>query len=807
MPQTSTYPCVYVLDGELQGIGVFNSSNNKVITSNGEIAYSSDSAPPDAIAVTPDNALAYFAYSDNSSSTPAYFLEAIDTLTNTLSSNVAPTRLSAQPYQIAISPDGSQAWVMETAPPSSVSLSNFIEVIDLQGSAAPNRIDAGANEQLISVAFSPDGVYAYVASDCLVGSATPHPCVHKYRANSNPAQLVSETRVAGGVFDSHAAIAVSSDGTYLIRSVSDIKERLGLAFINTVTNVETDAYAGTIGAASENGIAIAPSGKIFLAAPNLFSSQRQTNIFEFDLSSLSYVGTIAAGTDPNALTITADGNTVYVIADTVYAVDTGTGSVTATVDAATSPVGIAAMPSIEPGIVTQPADQTIEYGQTATLSAAASGTPPLAYQWYQGASGNTNTPVPNATGSSFTTPPLTVTTNYWVRVNNVVANGAAASRTAAVTVKPLTRPSITQQPGSTMVANGTPATLSVTATGTPPLSYQWYTGNSGNTANLVQGATESSLVVTPAVTTSYWVRVTNTAGQADSNTATVAVNSPPTCTLAMQGTETSKFMTNYTVRAAANCTDPQGSPTTVTVAWSDQRAVSTGSGPVFDPTHTYSSPSQTCNGGPALPCLYDIQVSAIDQLGLSVNLSYPTEVITASLIPPVFSGQSSTFTVYLASPSKHPPEQVQFVCTTATEPDGTVVQASSIGISCSSIPPVVTLSRAAVPVTLQVTTIGKAAAQIHRGTSQLLVALCLPGCIALLFVFRRRRIWVCVLFLCLSPFLEDCGGGFKVPPAQPSNATPAGNYQLTIVDQAVDPNEDGFVQLSLIVPIDVSETQ
>ena len=66
--------------------------------------------------------------------------------------------------------------------------------------------------------------------------------------------------------------------------------------------------------------------------------------------------------------------------------------------------------------------------------------------------------------------------------------------------------------------------MSVTASGTDPLSYQWYIGTSGTTTNPIGGATGSSYT-TPALTstTSYWVRVSNSVGTADSNTATVTV--------------------------------------------------------------------------------------------------------------------------------------------------------------------------------------------------------------------------------------------------------------------------------------------
>jgi len=108
-----------------------------------------------------------------------------------------------------------------------------------------------------------------------------------------------------------------------------------------------------------------------------------------------------------------------------------------------------------------------------------------------------------------------------VRVTNTA--GTANSNTATITIG-VTPPTITTQPQSQTIGSGQTATLSVTAAGTGPLSYQWFTGSSPTTTNPISGATASSFT-TPALTstTSYWVRVTNAAGTANSNTATVTV--------------------------------------------------------------------------------------------------------------------------------------------------------------------------------------------------------------------------------------------------------------------------------------------
>ncbi len=91
---------------------------------------------------------------------------------------------------------------------------------------------------------------------------------------------------------------------------------------------------------------------------------------------------------------------------------------------------------------------------------------------------------------------------------------------------PATAPSITTQPASQEVASGASASLSVAATG-DDLTYQWFTGNSGDTAAPVSGATAGTLE-TGALTasTSFWVQITNAGGTADSETAVITVSAP-----------------------------------------------------------------------------------------------------------------------------------------------------------------------------------------------------------------------------------------------------------------------------------------
>jgi hypothetical protein len=105
----------------------------------------------------------------------------------------------------------------------------------------------------------------------------------------------------------------------------------------------------------------------------------------------------------------------------------------------------------------------------------------------------------------------------------VACRGGSSSNNGAQ----VSTPAITQQPVGPSIKSGQTATLSVAASGTGTLSYQWYQGPSGTTSNPISGASSSSYT-TPALTatTSYWVQVTDSNGNTDSNTAVVLIAGP-----------------------------------------------------------------------------------------------------------------------------------------------------------------------------------------------------------------------------------------------------------------------------------------
>jgi hypothetical protein len=178
---------------------------------------------------------------------------------------------------------------------------------------------------------------------------------------------------------------------------------------------------------------------------------------------------------------------------------------------------------VRPTITTQPSNQAVSVGQTATFAVVAGGTLPLSYQWRKNGMN-----IPIATSASYTSPATVASDNgatFDVMVTN--AAGSVTSATATLTVNSFAGITITTQPVSQSVTIGQQATFTVTATsGTIPLTYQWQkNGASIASAN-------SSSYTTPATTTldggeKFTVVVTNATGTVMSSAATLTVNPSP----------------------------------------------------------------------------------------------------------------------------------------------------------------------------------------------------------------------------------------------------------------------------------------
>ncbi|MEA2571457.1 MAG: hypothetical protein QOI24_3458 [Acidobacteriota bacterium] len=160
-------------------------------------------------------------------------------------------------------------------------------------------------------------------------------------------------------------------------------------------------------------------------------------------------------------------------------------------------------------------------GATTTLFVGASGGT-LSYQWYQGASGSTASPIAGARSAVLDVRPASTST-YWVQVSND-CGASASSDTITIGVTPCTAPRIVVQPTGGDVVSGGVATLFVGNTGTAPLHYTWYQGESGDTSKPVTNGTGSTVTIGGVTTlTSYWVRIANDCGTVDSAPARIRV--------------------------------------------------------------------------------------------------------------------------------------------------------------------------------------------------------------------------------------------------------------------------------------------
>src|SRR5207302_9126294 len=121
----------------------------------------------------------------------------------------------------------------------------------------------------------------------------------------------------------------------------------------------------------------------------------------------------------------------------------------------------------------QPQSQSLIAGTNATFSATASGQMPLHYQWsFNGTNLSNNAHIGGATNASLLISNIAATDagNYRVVVTN--SHGSAISSNATLTV--LLPPAITSQPLNDSVLLTSNASFSSSASGTGPLSYQWY---------------------------------------------------------------------------------------------------------------------------------------------------------------------------------------------------------------------------------------------------------------------------------------------------------------------------------------------
>lgn len=140
--------------------------------------------------------------------------------------------------------------------------------------------------------------------------------------------------------------------------------------------------------------------------------------------------------------------------------------------------------------------------------------------------------------------PTTAVNNFIVNLaasnpNYTTNSGPPILSTLSLTILPSATPVIlSNQPVSVTIPLGSNVNFSITAGGTPPLTYQWFRGNT-NISNRIVGATNSAYTLINAQITNnadnYIVRVVGPGGNVTSSNAVLTVNGPPAITADLAG--------------------------------------------------------------------------------------------------------------------------------------------------------------------------------------------------------------------------------------------------------------------------------
>ncbi len=160
----------------------------------------------------------------------------------------------------------------------------------------------------------------------------------------------------------------------------------------------------------------------------------------------------------------------------------------------------------------QPADRGVIAGDATTFSADVIGSGPLQYQWLKDGG-----PLTDENGPSLTLDPVLAGNagTYSVRVSNAANLTGVTSRGAVLTVL-TSAVAITSQPAPLTVVQGRSAVFQVEATGSAPLSYQWFHDEAA-----IDGATNADFTldsVTLADAGEYRVEVSNPAPSSQRST-------------------------------------------------------------------------------------------------------------------------------------------------------------------------------------------------------------------------------------------------------------------------------------------------
>jgi Ig-like domain CHU_C associated len=415
------------------------------------------------------------------------------------------------------------------------------------GAAGTTTTPVGTNSPSLTVTPAATTTYWVRVSGCQV--------VNSSAATVTICALPSITYQPGPTYvnrNVNATVSVTATGTNLSYQWYLGNSGVTTTPVGTNSNVLTRTYpqttnvwvriTGTCGSVNSNATTVSVYPPILTQPADTLTTRGTGATFSVytDATPVSYQWYQGASGDfshPVSGATNATFTSAALTADTQFFVRLTSG--VATTDSTTATAFICPSPTVT---VSNPYQTS---GAWVTLSVDAP-TGNDTYKWYKGNSGDTSVLVADTGSNNYLSVNPAATTNYWVRATN--AQCSADSATYGVYV---CTPAITSQPQNASITQGQTTRLSVAANGTPPLTYQWYTGNTSS-ATVISGATGSYVDVTPSATTTYYVRVTSNGWCAvNSNVVTVSVCQLPVVTNLWGGSWTNPgYLTSVSVTAS-----------------------------------------------------------------------------------------------------------------------------------------------------------------------------------------------------------------------------------------------------------------
>jgi hypothetical protein len=388
---------------------------------------------------------------------------------------------------------------------------------------------AGANANTYTVAsstLSDTGTYTVVASN-VCGSTTSGPAT--VTVTGDPPSILGQPQSQTVKNGSSISFNVVATGTAALT----YQWRFNGVAIAGATSASYlivgvgDQHAGNYSVVITNpiGTAISSNATLTVQTPVQITTQPQTQTVTYGNTlalSVAATGTAAISYqwNKNGLPIVGATATTLTVLNTTLA-DAGTYTVTVSnVCGAVSSFGaVVTIAGDPPSISSQPQSQTVkENTNNVVFSVSAAGVPGVTYQWtFNGVA------IAGATSPTYLIPLVSTSHagSYAVIVSNAL--GSVTSASAVLTV--LTLPTVVTQPLSQNVNHGNGFSLSVSATGTSPFTYQW-----SKNGIPIAGATSSLLTVSSTTIAdggAYTVTVGNVCGTVNSSIANVAVIGTP----------------------------------------------------------------------------------------------------------------------------------------------------------------------------------------------------------------------------------------------------------------------------------------